>query len=41
MLIEREKVLNDATILMIAQNLGADIPHVAEIIYSKCKRLNG
>lgn len=41
MLVEREKILKDATILMIAQNLGADIPHVAEIIYSKCKRLNG
>lgn len=41
MLIEREKILNNTTSLMIAQSLGIDIPHVAEIIYSKCKRLNG
>lgn len=33
MLKEREKILEQVTSLMIAQSLGVDIPHIAEVIY--------
>ena len=39
MLIEREKILNDITSLMIAQSLGVGIDHVSKFIYTNIKKL--
>lgn len=39
MLIEREKILNDITSLMIAQSLGVEINHISKFIYTNIKKL--
>ena len=34
MLEERQRILEQVTALMVAQSLGADIPHISKVIYS-------